>query len=87
MSLSRRAYWAGKRLLGRALKAMRRVTGGELDETDVAEGNVDSADSILCVVANIRETVPFAPDGGETRSGHRRLSAGTKVYVLAPSWD
>lgn len=43
--------------------------------------------SCLCVVANIRDEVPWGPGGKQRRVGHPRFAPGTKVYVLAPSWD
>ena len=55
------------------------------------ESSVDStpvhSQSCLCVIANIRRDVPYGPGGTLTKQGHRRFSPGTKVYVLAPSWD
>lgn len=84
MTLLHRTYWAVKRLLHRAAdvtRALPKVDGSELSEP------ASQPDSLLCVVANIREMIPFGPGGSSSQSGHRRFSAGTKVYILAPSWD
>lgn len=48
---------------------------------------MEEMESILCVVANVREKTSCGPYGQETSMGHRHFSAGTKVYILPCKWD
>jgi len=80
----KRLFWTFKRLVfASSDRAASVLEAGEI--TPEPDNSQDS--SVLCVVANIRQTVAFGPGGVESRAGHRRFSPGTKVYVLAPSWD
>ncbi|MCB9851759.1 MAG: hypothetical protein H6819_01585 [Phycisphaerales bacterium] len=52
----------------------------------MSSNDEQAPESVWCLVANVREEIPFGEGGRETRCGTRLLRAGAKVHCYPVCW-